>query len=72
MGNVALYMTVKEQCDCLEAAGFGSVTRLLEMRGLVLHRAMHRPETTCSSVRLSASIDDIAWVRLSFACPASG
>jgi len=44
MGNVALYMTVEEQRDCLEAARFGAVTNLLEMRGLVLHRAMHRPK----------------------------
>lgn len=41
MANVALYMTVEEQRDCLAAAGFGAVTKLLEMRGLVLHRAMH-------------------------------
>lgn len=39
MANAALYMTVAEQRDCLEAAGFGAVTNVLEMRGMVLHRA---------------------------------
>jgi SAM-dependent methyltransferase len=45
MGNLALYMTVEEQRDCLEAAGFQAVTNLLDMRGLVLHRAMHRAKS---------------------------
>src|SRR5262245_28753944 len=39
MSNDALYMTVEEQRDCLKAAGFGTITKLLEMNGLVLHRA---------------------------------
>ena len=39
MANTALFMTVEEQRDCLEAAQFGVVTNVLEMRGLVLHRA---------------------------------
>jgi hypothetical protein len=36
-------MTVEEQRDCLEAAGFGTVTNLLEMHGMVLQRAVHQP-----------------------------
>ncbi|HZO46816.1 MAG TPA: class I SAM-dependent methyltransferase [Xanthobacteraceae bacterium] len=40
MANTALFMTVAEQRDCLEAAGFGTVTNVLETHGLVLHRAM--------------------------------
>ena len=40
MTNDALYMTIVEQGRCLEEAGFNSMERLLEMRGLVLHRAM--------------------------------
>jgi hypothetical protein len=32
-------MTVEEQRQCLAAAGFGTVATLLEMRGLVMHRA---------------------------------
>jgi hypothetical protein len=32
-------MTVDEQRAALEAAGFVSVARQLEMKGLVLHRA---------------------------------
>jgi ubiquinone/menaquinone biosynthesis C-methylase UbiE len=39
MSNASLYMTVDEQRAALEAANFASVERLLEMRGLVLHRA---------------------------------
>ena len=39
MANTALYMTVNEQRQCLEVAGFGSVTNVLETRGMVLHRA---------------------------------
>jgi len=39
MTNEALYMTVDEQRRCLEAAGF-SVTNLVTMRGLVLHRGI--------------------------------
>ena len=39
MTNAALYMTVDEQRRCLEEAGF-SVTNLLAMRGLVLHRGI--------------------------------
>jgi SAM-dependent methyltransferase len=39
MQNTALYMTVEEQCGCLEAAQFGTVTNALEMHGMVLHRA---------------------------------
>jgi ubiquinone/menaquinone biosynthesis C-methylase UbiE len=45
MLNTALYMTVEEQRNCLEAAGFEAVTNLLEMGGLVLHRAEHRAQT---------------------------
>jgi hypothetical protein len=41
MSNDALYMTVEEQRGCLKAAGFGAVTNLLAMSGLVLHRALH-------------------------------
>jgi hypothetical protein len=41
MSNDALHMTVEEQRDCLKAAGFGAVTNLLAMSGLVLHRALH-------------------------------
>jgi SAM-dependent methyltransferase len=43
MANTTLYMTVEEQRRCLQAAGFGNVTRVLEMGSLVLHRAM-QPE----------------------------
>jgi ubiquinone/menaquinone biosynthesis C-methylase UbiE len=43
MADAALYTTVEEQRDCLEAAGFAVVTNMLEMRGLVLHRAMLTP-----------------------------
>jgi ubiquinone/menaquinone biosynthesis C-methylase UbiE len=39
MVNTALFMTVAEQRNCLEAAGFGTVINVLEMHGLVLHRA---------------------------------
>jgi len=39
MTNEALYMTVAERQRCLEKAGF-SVTMLLKMRGLVLHRSI--------------------------------
>jgi ubiquinone/menaquinone biosynthesis C-methylase UbiE len=42
MTNAALYMTVAEQYRCLEEAGFSAVTNLLEIRGLVLHRATAR------------------------------
>lgn len=40
MTDDILFMTVEEQRDCLKAAGFGDVTNLLEMAGLVLHRAL--------------------------------
>jgi SAM-dependent methyltransferase len=40
MANTTLYMTVDEQRRCLEAAGFGEVTIVLETRGMVLYRAM--------------------------------
>jgi SAM-dependent methyltransferase len=40
MANAALYMTVAEQCHCLKTAGFSTVTNLLAMRGMVLHRAV--------------------------------
>ena len=39
MSNASLYMNMDEQRAALEAAGFLSVERLLEMKGLVLHRA---------------------------------
>jgi len=39
MTNEALYMTVAERQRCLEKAGF-SVTMLLKLRGLVLHRGI--------------------------------
>lgn len=39
MTNDVLYMTVKEQRDCLTAAGFGDVRNILQMHGMVLHRA---------------------------------
>jgi predicted methyltransferase len=39
MSNASLYMSIDEQRAALEAAGFISVERLLEMKGLVLHRA---------------------------------
>lgn len=42
MANTALYMTVDEQRACLEAAGFGDVTNVLELRGMVLYRAIQR------------------------------
>ena len=48
MTNDALYMTVDEQRDCLAAAGYDRVVKLLDMRGLVLHRAMHLPEPMTS------------------------
>jgi SAM-dependent methyltransferase len=39
MSNASLYMTIDEQRAALEAANFASVERLLQMQGLVLHRA---------------------------------
>jgi SAM-dependent methyltransferase len=39
MTNELLYMTVEEQRDALESAGFDIVTCLLRMGGLVLHSA---------------------------------
>ena len=39
MTNTSLYMNIDEQRAALLAAGFVSVVRLLEMKGLVLHRA---------------------------------
>ena len=39
MSNAALYMNIDEQSAALEAAGFVCVERVLEMKGLVLHRA---------------------------------
>jgi ubiquinone/menaquinone biosynthesis C-methylase UbiE len=42
MMNDALYMTVEEQRRCLEDAGLNMVTNLLELGGLVLHRAIAR------------------------------
>ena len=38
MTDTELYMTVTEQSEALETAGFGDVSILLEMGGLVLHR----------------------------------
>ncbi len=40
MSNSDLYMTVEEQRTALESVGFGTVTKLLEKGGLVLHRAV--------------------------------
>ena len=39
MSNASLYMNIVEQRAALQAAGFVSVERLFEMKGLVLHRA---------------------------------
>ena len=39
MSDASLYMNIDEQSAALEAAGFVCVERLLEMKGLVLHRA---------------------------------
>jgi cyclopropane fatty-acyl-phospholipid synthase-like methyltransferase len=39
MANASLYMTLREQCEALHAAGFGEVKTILEKKGLVLHRA---------------------------------
>jgi hypothetical protein len=39
MSNSSLYMSMDEQRAALQAAGFLSVERLLELQGLVLHRA---------------------------------
>jgi hypothetical protein len=41
MSNEALYMTVEEQRQCPERAGFSAVTNVLQLRGLVLHRAFN-------------------------------
>ena len=38
MSDTELYITVTEQSEALETAGFGDVSILLEMGGLVLHR----------------------------------
>jgi cyclopropane fatty-acyl-phospholipid synthase-like methyltransferase len=40
MTNDALYMTVAEHRRSLEEAGFGAVSNLLELGGLVLHKAI--------------------------------
>ena len=40
MSNNALYMTLAEHRQSLEEAGFGAVSKLLEMGGLVLHKAI--------------------------------
>ncbi len=39
MANADLYMTVDEQRQAMQAAGFGQVDELLRRQGLVLHRA---------------------------------
>jgi len=39
MSDASLYMNIDEQSAALEAAGFVCVERVLEMKGLVLHRA---------------------------------
>jgi hypothetical protein len=43
MTNDALFMTVQEQHGCLAAAGFGDVRNVLQMHGMVLHRASIGP-----------------------------
>jgi SAM-dependent methyltransferase len=42
MANASLYMTLREHCEALHAAGFGEVKTILEKKGLVLHRATQR------------------------------
>jgi len=39
MSDASLYMNIDEQSAALEAAGFVCVERVLEMKGLALHRA---------------------------------
>jgi len=52
MSNASLSMNIDEQRAALDAAGFTSVVRLLEMKGLVLHRP--GPRMTLATHSLSS------------------